>query len=104
MSGKKKKSKLSKMLKAQQLQQISLGQVPAFSVSSAVVVPATLPVTAPSPATKPLDRHLNREIFHTLASLAVVALLLVAAVIVNERTSYLTTFGGWLFKALRLAN
>lgn len=99
----KKKNKLNKMLKAQQLQQISIGQIsPNLATAPALATPAS--AVAPAAVIRPVDRHLSREIFRTLISLLVVAALLVVAVIVDHRTNYLTNFGAWLFKALRLAS
>lgn len=97
---KKKRNKLNKMLKAQQLQQINAGQI--LPMSSPVAAPAVALPTAP--IVRPADQHMSREILRTLVSLLVVAALLLAAVIVDRRNNYFTTFGAWLFQALRLAN
>ncbi|HSX42443.1 MAG TPA: hypothetical protein VLE93_03820 [Candidatus Saccharimonadales bacterium] len=99
---KKKKSRLNKMLKAQQLQQISAGQV--LPVSPTTPAPMAVMTIAANPVVRPADRHLSREILRTLISLLVVAALLFTAVIVDRRTNLFTTFGAWLFQALRLAN
>lgn len=103
---KKKHSKLNKLLKERQLQQLASGQTLAQIEPTVRSEPTVTRVSEPKTNTviepSSNDSHIGREILRTLISLMIVAVLLVAAVIVDRHTHYLTNFGAWLFKALRL--
>lgn len=53
------------------------------------------------PETKQHSHH-SKEIIRTLASVAIIVVVLIGAFIANKETHYLSDFGNWLYKALRL--
>lgn len=102
---KKNRQNLQKLIaKKQQLQQIAQGAIVSFSESTVLEQyekpAATVLPTAVSQSKTTSDRALGK----TAVSIVVIAGLLVAAVIFDNKSPYLNQFGDWMYNALRLQN
>ncbi len=100
---KKKKQNLQKLIaKKQQLQQIAQGAVVSFS-DSAPIEPYHKPEVAVVKATLSQPKATSdRALRKTVVSIAIIALLLIVAIILDQKSPYLNQFGDWIYSALRL--
>lgn len=107
---KKNRQKLQKLLKHQRLQQLrSAGQI-VSSAASPVGLPPTLSETSRDlPTRQPLaeasteaNPHFAAEIYRTLSAIGIIAVLIMAVFLFDQRTNRLIDFGDQLYRALRL--
>lgn len=100
---KKKKQNLQQLIaKKQKLQQVTQGAVISFEPQTEIV---SAPKTEAAIVTEELQATPNtsgRELKKTAVSIVLIAVLLVAAVIVDKKLPYFSEFGNWLYRALRL--
>ena len=100
---KKKKQNLQKLIaKKQQLQQVSQGSVLSFNESSQVETLQKPEVSISQKTFSQPRATRDRALRKTAASIIVIALLLVAAVIFDKKSPYLNQFGDWIYAALKL--
>lgn len=109
---KKQKRNLQKLIvKKQQLQQvgrINQNKVVSYEAAPTAMMTNNNEVTAVATMTaEPIVNHFNtagtgRELRKTAISIILIAILLSAAVVVDHRTPYLTHFGDWLYRSLKL--
>ena len=100
---KKKKQNLQKLIaKKQQLQQVAQGTVVAFSENSKVETYQKPETAIVETTTYQPKATRDRALRKTAASIVVIAVLLVAAVIFDKKSHYLNQFGDWIYSALRL--
>ena len=104
MAKKKSKNLQNRLLKKQQLQQISQGGAPLLAGQQAI--PQGLQ-TAVNNARLVIETVVQKAapltgIWRTVASTVVVIILLVSAIIINHKTTYLAQAGTWLYAALKL--
>lgn len=98
---KKKKNRLNKLLKAQQLERLNASKEPD---SSSLMTSVRVVEAAPNSQQADTNIFVKAEITRTVVSLAIVGLLLVVAVIIDRRSDIFSQFGNWLYQALRLAS
>ncbi|MEX1051881.1 MAG: hypothetical protein WEC83_00630 [Patescibacteria group bacterium] len=97
---KKRSKNIQRLLaKKQQLQRLQ-------ETSSPEALPSPLPAELPAisaPAELPaLPAGSNRPVIRTLASVAVVAIILVGLTVTAQSNQYLASFGDWLYLTLEL--
>lgn len=104
MAKKQHKNLQERLEKRQRLQQIvaQSGDYTAVLVDKPVVAAADAVKAAPAIAVQG-ESH-SKEIRHTLVSLVIIAILLVASVYADHHTSYFATFGNWLYTSLKLSS
>lgn len=107
---KKNRQKLQKLLKHQRLQQLqSAGQIRP-SAASPVGLPPVLAEASqdlptrqlPADASIEANPHFAAEIYRTLSAIGVIAVLITAVFLFDQRTDRLIDFGDQLYRALRL--
>lgn len=100
---KKKKQNLQKLIaKKQQLQQVSQGTMVSFNENSRIDTFQKPEVAVIQTTTQQPKATRDRALRKTAASIIVIALLLVAAVIFDKKSPYLNQFGDWIYAALKL--
>lgn len=96
----KKKRRVDEVLaKKRQLQNLERQNTPSPTVVTTQSTPVEQ-VIADS-TVKPTT-HYSNEIYRTLIDTAIIAILLVIAFFISQKTSYSTQLGNWLFTFLRL--
>lgn len=89
---------LEKKRQLQQIQKTNSGSLPEMTNGAIAPGPAQAPNAEPLFSTA----QPRRVIGHTLASVAIVTILLTGSVIASRETTYFDQFGDWLYQALRL--